>query len=380
MKAACRGGCECSDNNKKALLWITMTIIDFIRSLRSSASERLSSPLAGSIIFAWLGINWQFVLYMLLSDQKITEKLKYTNENLYSTYSFMTLPLLIGIGIAIAFPVLSAGIFWIKEKLNQLKHNAKLTLRNEMLTSKERASQLQKDLNEYKLKLKTLHIDQDDEIQEISTSHDKAIKQITERHKAELQTTNDQANLQISQIEAKNQNSLSSATNTINELKTSIEEYKQLNKEKLEGAIKRETQLLRKEFELMQKDEINLLEKTEFINKYITHTKSIHTIRSTLNKLLDDNLKYLSINSHLSSADVELLIEQGVAYLQSRYALQKHWVIPHHPEHLIHDNEIAIELLIESGLVPNQDQTNKSILTSLGTYFCDLYMPKEYKQ
>jgi hypothetical protein len=81
-------------------------MIDLLRDIFASWSERIRSPILGSILVAFLLLNWKATLFLLFADAAIVEKIRFIEENT-SAVGLYILPVLIGVTFALGSP-------WIK--------------------------------------------------------------------------------------------------------------------------------------------------------------------------------------------------------------------------------------------------------------------------
>ncbi|MGI9920240.1 hypothetical protein [Vibrio owensii] len=115
-------------------------------SLKASLYERVSSPLVGSIVFSWVAFNWKGLAYLLLSDSKIEEKIKFFSDNYSNVDTNIWFPLLSGTAIAVFYPLIAYIPFWIWEQIQSAQRNLKKRLSLNELLSVEQSLQLRNEL------------------------------------------------------------------------------------------------------------------------------------------------------------------------------------------------------------------------------------------
>lgn len=65
-------------------------IKEFLSSLKTYSEDRLTSPILGSFTFAWLISNWKLVLFLVLSDKGIEDKISHI-EITYTDWKLLLL-------------------------------------------------------------------------------------------------------------------------------------------------------------------------------------------------------------------------------------------------------------------------------------------------
>lgn len=97
---------------------------DALKEMVDAFRQRLTSPIIGSTIFAFIVVNWQPIFYVLFADKKVLKRFEYWTDYWSKDVDYWCaffLPLLIGIGYAVIAPLialLSALVTrWPKEQL-----------------------------------------------------------------------------------------------------------------------------------------------------------------------------------------------------------------------------------------------------------------------
>jgi hypothetical protein len=55
-------------------------IKDIIDSFRQSSLERVKSPFLGAFVFSWIAFNWQPLIILVFSENKIEKRLGVIND------------------------------------------------------------------------------------------------------------------------------------------------------------------------------------------------------------------------------------------------------------------------------------------------------------
>lgn len=92
---------------------------DFFKDVFEAAQQRIRSPFIGSVIFAFIAVNWQALFYLLFADASVADRLEHFNDgtNFRSLYVF---PVCAGVAFALAMPWLRFAGAWIAVKPSSL--------------------------------------------------------------------------------------------------------------------------------------------------------------------------------------------------------------------------------------------------------------------
>ena len=129
---------------------------------------RLSNSWVASFAIAWVIINWQPILYVILAKEPILERFIYIEKTYYNSlganwWFYFFLPLLIGAFYAFVFPFIEPGMEWA-------------TLFQRRLTNDRNHELLMNDLvNQEKLALKKAKVNKIEELQEKIEDREKEI-------------------------------------------------------------------------------------------------------------------------------------------------------------------------------------------------------------
>ncbi|EML0316021.1 hypothetical protein V9658_003364 [Vibrio parahaemolyticus] len=149
------------------------------KSVKANLYERVSSPLIGSIAISWIAFNWKGVLYMLLSDAKIEEKIEYFSSNYSNVDTNFIYPLVAGGLISVIYPITAFIPFWIWEKIQHAQKQLKQTLSMNQLLSVEQSMQLRNELVRKDIKIREIIA----ENQDTQTELNKTISELTKENR-----------------------------------------------------------------------------------------------------------------------------------------------------------------------------------------------------
>lgn len=163
--------------------------------------NRLSNSWTASFAIAWLIINWQPVLYLVLAKEPILERFEYIEGAYYDNFGsnwwyYFILPLLIGAFYAFVFPFIEPGMEWAtlfqkrltilrnhdlimedleKQKIRNLK-KADVTELEELISSVDKlekaAKKLNKDIEEEKENTESFRIKFNEESNKVTGLND----------------------------------------------------------------------------------------------------------------------------------------------------------------------------------------------------------------
>jgi hypothetical protein len=86
--------------------------LDFLKDLSEAWSQRLRSPIIGSIALSFFAINWQPIWYLLFADRPVRQKFLFFEANT-TPYTLILCPILVGVALAMASPWLRmVGAWW----------------------------------------------------------------------------------------------------------------------------------------------------------------------------------------------------------------------------------------------------------------------------
>lgn len=82
--------------------------MDGLRELVEAFSARIKSPIIGSIVLAFVAVNWRAVFFLFFSGEPASDKFVYFTENT-TGYSLYVFPVLVGLAFALIVPWIN---FW----------------------------------------------------------------------------------------------------------------------------------------------------------------------------------------------------------------------------------------------------------------------------
>ena len=113
--------------------------VDIYRSIRAYMYEKSTSPLAGSLVLAWIGWNWRVVL-TILSSESVEAKFVII-DGLYaaegSVFTFYYWPLLTVFGYIFVYPAPAYVAFYWSKLMQILLNKARQRLEKTELISNE---------------------------------------------------------------------------------------------------------------------------------------------------------------------------------------------------------------------------------------------------
>lgn len=105
-------------------------MISQLKSIVEASEDRVRSPWFGSIVIAWIFINWQVVALFLFSKTTVEEKIAVILENHFSVEMWFIYPLGVAFAFTVISPVISFGVFkinhWFKVEQEIVKKRAEL--------------------------------------------------------------------------------------------------------------------------------------------------------------------------------------------------------------------------------------------------------------
>ena len=146
-------------------------------SLKAQLYERVSSPILGSVLIFWLIFNWDAVVYFLLSDSKIEEKLTYIDCNFVNFDNNFLYPFLFSTLFCLIYPLVSFIPFYIWEWISSQKIKSKNRLSMSEPLSVERSIAMREELLNKETKIRKVIVEHNKEKEDL----DKLISQLNSR-------------------------------------------------------------------------------------------------------------------------------------------------------------------------------------------------------
>lgn len=124
--------------------WRTMKVIkEWTSSFKKNFEERLSNPLFGAFTVSWIIFNWKLVLFLMLSDIKIEEKIKYIEVSYSDLYHILIYPLVSALFITLILPWISFLVQSLQEFVNKKRAIKQYQYDTELLSAKEKLITIQ---------------------------------------------------------------------------------------------------------------------------------------------------------------------------------------------------------------------------------------------
>ena len=95
---------------------------DFFKDVFEAAQQRIRSPFIGSVIFAFIAVNWQALFYLFFAEASVLARIDCFND-MTSHMSLYWLPLGIGTAMALILPFVRVGFVWVVRFANRRVHH-----------------------------------------------------------------------------------------------------------------------------------------------------------------------------------------------------------------------------------------------------------------
>lgn len=121
-------------------------MISQLKSLIEASEDRVRSPWFGSVLIAWMCINWKMLAILFFSKTTVEQKLTVVVESHYSIELWIVYPLLVAALFTLISPVISFAVFQLnhffkvrqeivkkKSELTVLEYESELNFRKKKL-------------------------------------------------------------------------------------------------------------------------------------------------------------------------------------------------------------------------------------------------------
>ncbi|MGB0901694.1 hypothetical protein [Halocynthiibacter sp.] len=88
---------------------------DFFKELLEDMRQRIRSPFIGSIIFAFVAINWRALFFLFFADVPVVDRISYYDDHTTFCWSY-AFPVGLGIAVAVLMPWLKYYGAWIAKR------------------------------------------------------------------------------------------------------------------------------------------------------------------------------------------------------------------------------------------------------------------------
>ena len=139
-------------------------------SIKANLYERITSPLFGSIAISWLYFNWQSIVFMAMSDQKIEAKLKVFTEQYSDVHINFTYPIVFGSLVALLYPIIAYVPFWVWEKVQHAQRNLKQSLSMSQQLTVEQSLLLRNELVDKEKQIKSIVSENQDTVRTLKSN------------------------------------------------------------------------------------------------------------------------------------------------------------------------------------------------------------------
>ncbi|WP_299551374.1 hypothetical protein [Seonamhaeicola sp.] len=159
---------------------------EFLNSLLEVSKERIKNPFLGSFIFAWLVFNWKPILYLIFSDDIMSDRISTIECKYINIWDNLGFPFVFAILYIVILPYMMWGLeeLYIKAKSGRLSNKLDeelLTIRNKQATTRE-SLKLEnikadfKETSELNDKINSLQLDNDDLLTKVNTKNEEISK------------------------------------------------------------------------------------------------------------------------------------------------------------------------------------------------------------
>ena len=144
-------------------------ITDLRTSINSILYQRVTSPLFGTFIVAWLIWNWKifYTTFIIDSDKIEKTRIDYIVENYNDPWNLIWFPLISTILLITIVPFISNGAYWLSLKFEQWRVDNKHKIERKQLLTLEQSIQLREQILDYEKKFESILKEKDDEIEQL---------------------------------------------------------------------------------------------------------------------------------------------------------------------------------------------------------------------
>tara|TARA_R110000764_G_scaffold240099_1_gene342530 strand:- start:57 stop:821 length:765 start_codon:yes stop_codon:yes gene_type:complete len=177
-------------------------ITDLRKSINSILYQRVTSPLFGTFIVAWLVWNWKIVYTTFFIDEDKIDKNKidYIVENFNNTEFLIWYPLLSTLILLTIIPFISNGAYWLSLKFEKWRVDNKNAIEKKQLLTLEQSIQLREQIIDSERKFDSLLQNKNDEIKQLKL----LIEESTKKDESNTQSKEPKSNEEFIKKEINN--------------------------------------------------------------------------------------------------------------------------------------------------------------------------------
>ncbi len=146
-------------------------VTEFRKSINSILYQRITGPLSGTFLLAWIITNWKIIYVTLfISQDKLTKnKIDYIIENYWDNWHLICYPSIVTVILIVVYPLFSMGALWLNLMYNALALRIKNKVQKTQVLSVEQSLQLRQEIDNYRIIFHNRLADKDDEIKTLTT-------------------------------------------------------------------------------------------------------------------------------------------------------------------------------------------------------------------
>lgn len=118
------------------------------KSFKAILYERVTSPLSGILILAWLIFNWKACLVLALGDDSIYKRIIFVQANYVNIYDNIYYPAFYSIVFILIYPWITLGPFYIWQRSNYIKSKIKNNFELQTPLTIEKSIELRKEMRQ----------------------------------------------------------------------------------------------------------------------------------------------------------------------------------------------------------------------------------------
>lgn len=89
---------------------------NLLNTISETTASRIKNPFTGAFITSWLVFNWKPLVYIIFSDEKIAEKIKYIESSYSNSWDLLLYPLSSTVIFLFVVPYINLGNEWFIKK------------------------------------------------------------------------------------------------------------------------------------------------------------------------------------------------------------------------------------------------------------------------
>lgn len=110
---------------------------ELVNTFFATSKERVANPIIGTFIFSWIAFNWKPIIFIIISSQKIEDRIAFVDSNFSNIGNLLVLPLIAVILYVLVVPHINLLFEYLLEFSRIKRNNISIAKQKQLIENKK---------------------------------------------------------------------------------------------------------------------------------------------------------------------------------------------------------------------------------------------------